>query len=207
RTPVNTGVKAQFVDDIRTFLIAAGDADGAATLDLGDLSDHAADRTRGSGDDYRLTWHWSADVEQGNVGRHSWHAQNPQEIRNWALLGVDLAHSFAIGDSEFLPTVVAKNQFSLDESRVVGLDDLADGTADHHLAKFCGLGIGSPGAHAAAHVGVQRQVDSVAQELAWGRLGQGRLLQGKVAFLGLADRTVYQQNLSIHGARHGILLG
>lgn len=47
RTVVNASIKTQFLDDVTTFFIATGNADDAATFQLGDLSDYRPNRATG----------------------------------------------------------------------------------------------------------------------------------------------------------------
>ena len=65
---VDGGVEAELVGEPGALLVAAGDADGAAALDLGDLADHGADRAGRRRDDHRLAGLRLADVEQAEVG-------------------------------------------------------------------------------------------------------------------------------------------
>ena len=72
---VDAGIEAQFLGDVAAFLSAARDADGAASLDLGDLADQRADRTRCRRDHHRLARLGLAHLEQAEVGGPSRHAE------------------------------------------------------------------------------------------------------------------------------------
>jgi hypothetical protein len=60
---------------------AAGDADRAAALDLRDLADDRADRTRRAGNDDRVSRLRLADVEQAEVRGHARHAERSEVDR------------------------------------------------------------------------------------------------------------------------------
>jgi len=80
----------------------------------------------------------------------------------------------------------------------LGAHDLADGTTDHWLAEFGGLGVRGPGSHAAARVRVERKVDRAGQELAHCRFRDRSFDQFEVTFIRLTGRTVHEQDLSIN---------
>src|SRR3546814_6083935 len=54
--------------------VAAGDGDGAAALDLGDLPGDLSDGAGGGGDHYRLAFAGGAGVEQREIGGEARHA-------------------------------------------------------------------------------------------------------------------------------------
>src|SRR5262245_13583090 len=68
---IDRGVEAQIVHDPFAFLVASGDADDAAALDLADLADDRADRAGGGGYDERFARLRISDVQQSEVGRQS----------------------------------------------------------------------------------------------------------------------------------------
>ena len=80
---VDAGVEAEFVDDVAAFFGAAGNADDAAALELGDLADHRADRAGGSGDHDGFAGLRLANVEQAHVGGEAGHAEDAQRQRRF----------------------------------------------------------------------------------------------------------------------------
>src|SRR6516225_3247471 len=70
-----------------TFVLAAGDADRAATLDLRDLADDRADRAGGGRDHDGLAWLRLADIEQPEIGGEPRNSIDAQQMRHWFDLG------------------------------------------------------------------------------------------------------------------------
>ena len=75
---VDRGVKPELVDDVATLLLAARDADHAASPDLRDLPDHGTHRTCCGRNDDGLARLWPADVEETEVCGHARHAERAQ---------------------------------------------------------------------------------------------------------------------------------
>ena len=100
---VEAGVEAEFLLDEAALPFAAGDADDATALDLGDLADHRADRPGRRRHDERLAGLRFADVEQAGVGGQARHPEHAQRVGDRAERGVDLLHSLAIGQRVLLP--------------------------------------------------------------------------------------------------------
>ena len=72
---VDAGVEAELLRHVAALVGAAGDADGAAALDLGDLADDRADRAGGRRDHHRLAGLGLADLEQAEIGGPAGHAE------------------------------------------------------------------------------------------------------------------------------------
>src|SRR5258708_17687034 len=73
---IDRGVEAQLLHEVAALLGAAGDADGAASLELGDLADHHADSAGGARNDDGLAGCRPADVEQAELGGHAGGAES-----------------------------------------------------------------------------------------------------------------------------------
>ena len=77
---VNAGVKAQFLHGRAALVDTPGNTHHAAALELGDLSDHGADRAGGRGHHHRFTGLGRANVQQPHVGGEAGHAQHTQGV-------------------------------------------------------------------------------------------------------------------------------
>ncbi len=73
---VQRRVEAEFIPHEGAFLRTAGDADGAGTLDLGDLADRRSHRTAGRRNDHGLARFRLADGEQSDMGGEAGHSQH-----------------------------------------------------------------------------------------------------------------------------------
>src|SRR6185312_9080122 len=65
---IDRGVEAEFGSQPLAFVLAAGDADDVAALDLRDLSDDRPDRTGGSRHHDSLAFPRLADVQEAKIG-------------------------------------------------------------------------------------------------------------------------------------------
>ena len=75
---VDAGIEPQLLDDEVALGLAAGDAHGAAALQLGELSDHAADRAGGRGHHHGLAGERLAVLQQTDPGGRARHADAAQ---------------------------------------------------------------------------------------------------------------------------------
>ena len=92
---IDGGIEAQVLDDVVAFLGSAGDADGAAALDLGDLAGDGADGAGGARKDDGLARLGLTDIQQAEVGRQSGHAEGTQVDGQRGQADVDLHDALA----------------------------------------------------------------------------------------------------------------
>ena len=173
---VDAGVEAELVLHEGALLRAAGDADHAAAHDLADLAHHLADRAGRRRDDDGLARLGLADIEQAEIGGHARHAEHAVGGRDRRQRGIDLAQSRPPADRIFLPAQPVLDDVAHGEARIARLHHLADGAAGHHLAQPDRRRIGRGVAHAAALVGIERQIGDLDQHLAVLRLGHRHFL-------------------------------
>src|SRR3546814_11025495 len=83
--------------------VAAGDGDGAAALDLGDLPGDLSDGAGGGGDHYRLAFAGGAGVEQREIGGEARHAVPAQRALDRRLIRIEAARALGAEDGVFLP--------------------------------------------------------------------------------------------------------
>jgi len=102
--------------------------------------------------------------------------------------GIKSGQARAVGEGIALPAAVGENQITGLVIRVPRGFDARDGTADQHITDRDRCGVGRCIAHAAAHVGVERQVERAQQNLTVAGFGNRCFL--KVEILGgrRADR-------------------
>ena len=162
---IDAVVEAKFALDVVAFFLAAGDADGARALDLGDLPDRRADRPGGRGNHDGFARLRLADIEQARIGGHARHAEHANRGRN--------------------------RRRASDRSCAGPCHPIARASANRHararcrpwrspdcwtpsLRTRCRLPsrrrsdrrrVGRPFAHAAAHIGIKRQPDRAQQHL------------------------------------------
>ena len=141
---IDAGIEAELLLDVVAFVLAAGDADRARTLDLRDLADRRADRAGRRRDHDGLAGLRLADVEQPGIGGHAGHAEHADRGRDRRELRIDLAQALAVGDRVRLPARARQHDVALGEARIVGGDDLAHGAAFHHAADRHRRGVGRP---------------------------------------------------------------
>ena len=180
---VHAGVEAQLLDDVAALRLAAGDADGPAALDLGDLADDRADRARGRRDDHRLARLAAGRCRAGRR-RPSCPACRARPARWRAAPSSGRACAARRRrDAVLLPAPVAPatkspaakpGWFELRRPRRPCRPPSARPSS-------AGAGVRRPVVHPAAHVRVERQVDGAGEELARARLGHRSVLdQGEV---------------------------
>jgi hypothetical protein len=75
--------------------------------------------------------------------------------------------------------------------------DLAHYAAGHHLAQADIGRVGRGIAHAAAHIGVERQVGHLDQRLAVPRLGHRHFLDAEIALRRFARRAAHQDDAAV----------
>ena len=199
---VDAGIEAELACDEAALLRPAGDPDRAASLDLGDLPDHRADRARGGRHHDGLAGLGLADLEQSHIGSHARHAENAERGRDRRRRRIELAQPSAARQRVVLPAAIAEHDVAGRVARMARLDDLADRAADHRRPDGGRLGIGFRGAHAAAHVGVERQIARAHQQLALAGLGDRRLGELEIVEAGRALRPALQQDLAVGSRSH-----
>ena len=109
RAVVDRRVEAELLDEIAALVGPAGDADGAAAFDLGDLADGGADRPGGGRNDDGFARLGLADDGEPGVGGHARHAEHAQRGRERRALGIELAQAGAVGERVFLPAGVREH--------------------------------------------------------------------------------------------------
>ena len=176
---------------------AAGHSDGAAAGDLRKLSNHAPHRASSGGDDHRLAGLRLADLHEPVPGGDSRHPQDAEIGRGRRERDVDLAQRLGVGDVELLPAAHPGDQISLAQARVLRLDHLRDGAADHDFAHGLGLRVGARVIHAAAHIRIEREIEDARQHLSLARRLRLRFHQAEIALLHLALGTAREQHLLV----------
>ena len=201
---VDAGVEAQLLDHVVALVLAAGDADGAAAVQLGELADHRADRARRRRDDDGLAFLGLADHHQAPPRRHARHAQHGERGRERRGIGIELHRRGAVGHGVALPARIFGDEVAFLEPGIFRLHDLADGAADHGIAQIDVGGVALGLGHAPAHVGIERHPDGARQVLAVLGLGDGGVDDVEIGAGRLALGTRLQQHATIGG--HGVLL-
>ncbi|MNT52464.1 hypothetical protein D3C72_1894920 [compost metagenome] len=95
----------------------------------------------------------------------------------------------AIGHRVVLPAGLRQHPFARLELRMVGRLDPRHRAAHHGLPDLHRLGVRRRVAHAAAHIGIQRQIDRAQQHLTGARLRHLARFQAEIAVRGLAVGT------------------
>ena len=171
RLVVDRRVEAELLDDVGALLGAARDPDGAAVLQLRELSDDPADRAGGAGDDDGLARDRFADVEQPEVGGHAGHAERAQIHGQRRQRRVDLLQRGGVRDRILLNAEQAGDEVAGGERGIVGGEHFACGERAHHLADADRRDVGAGVVHPAAHRGVERDQARLHERLARARLG------------------------------------
>ena len=175
RAIVDRRVKAQLVDQIHAFGIAAADSHHAASLELGDLAGGAAHGPGGGRDHRGLARARARHLEHAVVRRQTGHAQDAERGRQRRGLTVDDLQGVQVGDGVLLPAELAAHDLALAQARVARKDHLAHALADHHLAEGNGLPAQRLLPEASAHVGIDGDVDRAHEHLARNRPRDRRL--------------------------------
>src|SRR6202042_3762252 len=87
---------AELLDNVTALLLTAGDPHRATALDLGDLTDDAADGAGRAGDHDGLALLGLADLQYSEVLGHPGHAERPQVDGQGRERGVDLDQPVAL---------------------------------------------------------------------------------------------------------------
>src|SRR6266480_310764 len=185
RLVIDAGVEAELARHVVAFLAAAGDADGAAAPELGELSDDAADRARGRRHHHGLVRLWLANFLQAEVRGDARHAENAEVVRERRARAVDLVDLFRT--SIELPAELRQYLVALFYFFVFRLQHLAYRLPHHGRAELDAFRVAFRIAHAPAHVRVERQPEIPDQHLALAALRQRRALDAEIVF---AHRTL-----------------
>src|SRR5690606_11226953 len=196
-TVVDGGIEAQLVHHIVTLVVGAGDADHATALELSDLADYAADRTGRGRNHHGFTFLGLPQLQQADVGGEAWHAQYAQGGADGREVRIQPAQPLAVGQRIELPAAAGEHDVSFLPVRVAGGDDLADRAAFHDFADLDRLGVGAGGAHAAAHIRVEGQINGFQQHLAFARRRDGSTFQLEMALVRHALRAFDQDDALI----------
>ena len=162
---VEAGGVAQRLDGEAAFLGAAGDADGAGAGEEGELAGDGAHGAGGGGDDDGLAGLGLADIGHAEIGgeaRHPEQAEGEARMRH----GGDAGEAGGGDGAVLLPAIAADDAVAGREASGVGALDGADAGAFHDGAEGDRGRVGLGGAHAAAHVGVEREELVAEQDLA-----------------------------------------
>src|SRR5262249_41960030 len=131
---VDAGVEAELFADETALRIATGDADCAAALDPGDLSNDRADRAGGGGNHHGRALLRPSALAEAHVGGHARHAEHPERAGERRPLGVELAQARPVRGRVFLPAPEAEHDIARRILRMARAHHLADGATDHRLA-------------------------------------------------------------------------
>src|SRR5262249_49552278 len=152
RLVIDADVVTQFTGCIGAFFRAAGDADRSRAGELGQLTDHSADRARRRGHDNRLALFRRDDFIETVPGGNARHADRTEISLDRNARSIDHAQIAAFAQRIVLPAAHADDLVANLETLVVRGDDLADRTTDHDRAELLRLGVGFGVVHATAHV-------------------------------------------------------
>ena len=203
---VEAVVETEFVDHVTAFVGAAGDADDAAALELGDLSDDRADGAAGGADHDRFAGLGLADVEQPHIRGKSGHSQHAERERRFRHGRIKLDEALAVGDRVALPAGLAEHQVAGFEIGVLRGFDARDGATDHHLADRDRRGVGRRVAHATAHIRVEREVERAQQQLPGGRRRKHALFKAEIVRRRRTVRARGEDDAAVDGVGHGFPL-
>lgn len=171
---VEAGVEAKLVEDEVELLVAADGANDLDALSLGELADNLADSAGGGGDEDGFTLLGLADVVEALVGGHTGHAESADEQWEVDVVGVgDLeeAGKELGGDRSVLGVGAHEggDEITGGELGGVGALNAGDdrGNDNGALLERRDVGLaGLGGAHAAAHIGVERRVEDLDEDAA-----------------------------------------
>ena len=201
---VDAGVKAELIDHVVALVLAACNADDAATTGFGQCAVSAANGTTGGAHGHRLTRLGGNDLDQTIPGGHAGHADCAQVVRQRHMGGVDLAQcaqDIGIDHAVLLPAAHADHLVTGFEFGVLAVHHFAHGATDHHLTQRLGHGVALALVHAAAHVGVQAHEVVLDQHLAVLQGWNGGFNQLEVGHSGFALGAVVEHDLVVDG--HG----
>ena len=182
---IDADIEAELARDIVELVGGAGGRDHLAAFELGDLSRDLADRAGGGGDQHRLAGFRLADRVEREIGRRARHAEHAEEIgeRQAAELGaIDLLAGLGGQHRMALPAGIGEDDVARREARRARCDDFGDDLAGHHAADLHRRRVGARRAHAAAHIGIEREEERTQHELAVARLRYRRRVEFEIAF-------------------------
>ncbi len=189
---IDADIEAELARHVIELVGGAGGRDHLAAFELGDLAGDLADRARGGRDQHGLTRFGLADRIEREIGGGARHAEHAEEIgeRELAELGaIDLLAGFRRQHGVALPAGIGEDDIARSETRGAGGDHLGDDLAGHHCADLDRRRVGTRGAHPPAHIGIEREVERLQQELALARLGHRYALEFEIA---LADGAAFR---------------
>jgi hypothetical protein len=201
---LHAGVEPELADDVVALPLRAGHADRAAPFDASDLADDRANGPRRGRHDNGLARLRLTDIKQTDIRGEARHAKDTERARNWRRSRIQLPEVLAARTSVLLPAVVTRHDIARPERGVSRFDDLANGLADHHLSEGHGHGVGGCVSHPTAHVGIERQIDRAAQDVALLRRWNRRDRDLEVFGHRHADGPATEQHLAVC---HGTIVG
>jgi len=153
------GVEAVLLFQQLDLLVRARAADHpSGALQFGDLTDLAADRARGARDEDRVALLDLREPGQPDVRGEAGDAEHTQVGGQRRQVRVHLLSDRRVEYGVVAPAEGVYHVVAGGEAFGVGCQDAADRGAVHRPADLVGLDVGLLVAHAAAHVGVDRQV-------------------------------------------------
>ena len=183
---------------------AAGDADGPAADDLGDLADAGADGAGGRRHRDGLAGARHADLQQPVVRGDAVDAEDAERGRQRQVRLVDPLDRTDVGDGPVLPAEHPRDRRAHRQRRVVRRGDVAGGDRAHHGADRHRLRIVGDRIDPAAHRRLDRQKGVADQHLARSRHRHRALDDPEVVRLGDAFRAAGEQHLTVDGDVHRI---
>ena len=152
RAMIDTSIKTELVRNVTALGFAPGDAEDAATLDLGDLTDHRTDCSRRSRDDHSLTCLWLTDIEQPDIGAVPGHPEYTKRRRDRRDGRIELAQVRAIQHRVGAPSRPGNDDVAFGVSGMVRGDHDGNGFPRHDTTERDRRRIRFPVIHPAAHV-------------------------------------------------------
>src|SRR4029079_5962076 len=119
RLVVDARIETELLHDMIAFDFTAGDSDHMATPGLAQLSDDAAHRTGGRGNDERVAGLRLADLEQSEPCRYSRHAEHAEVIRRRRECRVYLVKRCRLGHAITLPAQIGQHAIARFERRIL----------------------------------------------------------------------------------------
>jgi hypothetical protein len=167
---VDGRVEAEFAGEPLAFVVRAGDADHAASVDLADLPGNAAGGARGGGNHERFAGLRLGHVGHAEIRGDAGHPQDAKErairhagdVRNF----VEAARVRSVDEEVFLHAHQADDFFAGRQRRVARLDDFRQAEAAHHVAQGDGGQVGGAFPHPHAHGRVDGEIFYTGQRLA-----------------------------------------
>ena len=185
---INRGIKTKLFRQITGLGRATRDPHHTTAFELGNLTNGRTHSTRGRRHHQRFTGLWFSNGQEAGIGRHSRHAQNAQGRRYRCIGRIDFPQTLAFENGMALPSAHAFDKITRFELRMATFQNLTDRSAHHHRTQSHRRGIGGAIIHAAAHIGIKREVMHFHQHLALG---------------GLSDRYFFQTEIRRNRRAHG----